>query len=81
MSVSCRELPVSVSCRELPVSGSYRELPVFVSCRELFCSADGLQDNSSARTPRKEGRSIVECLFIELLPSNGHGTDHKKPVT
>jgi hypothetical protein len=39
------------------------------------------QDNSSAQTPREKGRSIVECLFTELLPSNGHGTDHIKPVT
>jgi hypothetical protein len=29
------------------------ELPVTVSYRELLCSADSLQDNSSARTPRK----------------------------
>jgi hypothetical protein len=29
------------------------EVPVTVSYRELLCSADGFQDNPSARTPRK----------------------------
>jgi hypothetical protein len=77
----CRELLVSVSCRELPVFGSCRELPVMVSSCKLNCSADGFLDNPSAQTPRKKGRTIVECLFTELLPSTGHGTDHRKPVT
>jgi hypothetical protein len=40
------------------------ELPVTVSNRELLCSADGLQDNPSARTPP--------------LHSNGHCADPQK---
>jgi hypothetical protein len=42
------------------------ELPVTVSYRELLCSADGLQDNPSARTPRK----TVAPLLRVCLPSH-----------
>jgi hypothetical protein len=48
-----------------------------VSIRLEDCpvSADGLQDNSSARTPRKTVPPLLS-LFTEQLHSNGHGADH-----
>jgi hypothetical protein len=49
------------------------ELPVTVLYRELLCSADGLEDNPSARTLRK-----TLTLLLEPFPSNGGGTDLQK---
>jgi hypothetical protein len=38
------------------------ELPVTVSYPELLCSADGLQDNPSTRTPRKTVALLLRCV-------------------
>jgi hypothetical protein len=38
------------------------ELPMTVSYRELLCSADGLQDNPSPRTPRKTVALLLRCV-------------------
>jgi hypothetical protein len=51
------------------------ELPVTVSYRELLCNADGLQDNSSARTAYKtvslllrySRYSVARCLPVRCL--------------
>jgi hypothetical protein len=57
------------------------ELPVTVSYRELLCSADGLQDNPSARTPRKTVAPLLKVRLSSRWIAMVTARIHRKPVT
>jgi hypothetical protein len=57
------------------------ELPVTVSYRELLCSADGLQDNTSARTPRKTVAPLLKVRLSSRCIAMVTARIHRKPVT
>jgi hypothetical protein len=57
------------------------EFPVTVSYQELLCSADGLQDNPSARTPRKTVAPLLRVRLSSRCIAMVTARIHRKPVT
>jgi hypothetical protein len=57
------------------------ELPMTVSYRELLCSANGFQDNSSARTPRKTVAALLRVRLSSRCIAMVTARTHRKPVT